>query len=563
MIRKIGMLGRTYRYANRYLEIIRVLTKYGFADLVSQSRIENAINFGKRIVFRKPDQQITTRSHWERMRLVLEELGPTFIKLGQIMSTRADLVPKELLFELEKLQDSVPPFPGDEAVDLVEQELEKPINEIFNSFSKVSVAAASLAQVHKATLLNGEEVAVKVQRPGINRMIETDLEIMFHLATMMEKHIPEMKSYSLVKIVEEYESSIRKELNFANEASNLEQFGANFQKDTDIYIPQCYRDYTTKKILTLEYIDGIKFSDINDSNTKEFDPKVIADRGADSILKQIFEYGFFHADPHPGNLLILPENVICFLDYGMMGTLTQNTRQLISAMLIGAINRDAEKIVRSVLRLCEADGEVNVLKLELQVTELINRYFYASLEKMNIPAMLNDMLSFFPDNNLKIPSDFYLLGRALILFQGNGEKLDPDFNVAKYVKPYAMKIIKDRIHIRKLVNNMYFSTEEMVQLINDLPYEIREISEKIKNGKIKMAFEHKGLEPMLITHERISNRMVFSIVLASIVIGSSLVTLSKIPPLWRDIPVIGIAGFLASVILGFGLLISIIRHNKM
>ena len=182
---------------------------------------------------------------------------------------------------------------------------------------------------------------------------------------------------------------------------------------------------------------------------------------------------------------------------------------------------------------------------------------------MDIPAILDDMLSFFPDNNLKIPSDLYLLGRALILFQGNGESLDPDFNVAKYVEPYARKIIKDRIHIRKLINNMYFSTEELVQLINDLPYEIREILEKIKNGKIKMDFEHKGLEPMLITHERISNRVVFAIVLASIVIGSSLVTLSKIPPLWRDIPVIGIAGFLASCILGFSLLISILHNSKM
>ena len=563
MIRKIGMLGRKYRNANRYLEIIRVLTKYGFADLISQSRIENVIDFGRRIVFKKTDQQIITRSRWERMRLVLEELGPTFIKFGQIMSTRADLIPKELLFELEKLQDSVPPFPGDEAVHLIEQELGKPIKEIFNSLSNVSVAAASLAQVHKATLFNGEKVAVKVQRPGINRMIETDLEIMFHLAMMVEKHIPEMKSYSIVKIVEEYETSIRKELNFANEASNLEQFGANFQKDTNIYVPRCYRDYTTKKILTLEYIDGIKFSDIDNSNTKEFDPKVIADRGADSILKQIFEYGFFHADPHPGNLLILPDNVICFLDYGMMGTLTQNTRQLISIILIGAINRDAEKIVRGVLRLCEADGEVSVLKLELQVTELINRYFYVSLEQMDIPAILDDMLSFFPDNNLKIPSDLYLLGRALMLFQGDGEKLDPDFNVAKYVEPYATKIVKDRLHIRKLANNIYFSTEELLQLISDLPYETREILEKIKNGKIKMAFEHKGLEPMLNTHERISNRLAFSIVLASLVIGSSLVTLSKIPPLWRDIPVIGIAGFLASCILGFRLLISIMRHGKM
>jgi len=203
------------------------------------------------------------------------------------------------------------------------------------------------------------------------------------------------------------------------------------------------------------------------------------------------------------------------------------------------------------------------LRLELQVTELISRYFYASLEQMDIPAMLNDILSFFPDNNLKIPSDFYLLARSLILYQGDGEILDPDFNVAKYVEPYAKKIIKDRIHMRKLVNNMYSSAEELVQLINDLPYEIREISEKIKNGKIKMAFEHKGLEPMLNTHERISNRLAFSIVLASIVIGSSLVTLSKIPPLWRDIPIIGIVGFLASCILGFGLLISIMRHGNM
>lgn len=563
MIRKIGMVGRTYRHVNRYLEIIRVLTKYGFADLISQSRLENAIDFGRRIVFKKADLQKITLSRWERMRLVLEELGPTFIKLGQVMSTRADLIPKELLLELEKLQDSVLPFPAEEAVNLIEQELRKPVKEIFKNFSDSSMAAASIAQVHRATLLDGDEVVVKVQRPGINSVIETDLEIMFHLAMMMEKHIPEIRSFSIVKIIEEFEGSIRKELNFVIEASNLERFGINFQKDSQIYIPKYYREYTTKKILTMEYIDGVKFSDISNVKMKELDPKIIAARGADLILKQIFEYGFFHADPHPGNIMVLPDNVICFLDYGMMGTLTQNTRQLITAILIGAINHDAERIVRSVLRLCETDGDVNVPKLELQITELINLYFYESLEQMDIPALLNDLLTFFPNNNLKIPADLYLLGRALVILQGDGEKIDPDFNVARYVEPYAKKIIKDRLHIRKLVKNIYFSADELVHLLSDLPYEMREIIEKIKSGKIKMDIEHKGLDPMLTKHEQISNRIAFAIVLASIVIGSSLIVLSKIPPLWNDIPVIGVVGFLAAGILGFWLLVSILRHGKM
>ncbi|MBN2892241.1 MAG: AarF/ABC1/UbiB kinase family protein [Bacteroidales bacterium] len=563
MIRKIGINGKRYRHLNRYVEVVKVLAKYGFDDIVSQSKLDSVVELGKKIAFKKSDKIPETLSRWERIRMVIEELGPTFVKFGQIISTRPDLIPLELITELKKLQDSVPPFAQEKAISIIEQELGKPIDELFSEYIAEPIAAASIAQVHKAILHNGEEVAIKIQRPDIDQIIETDLEIMFFVATMIEKYIEGLKNFSLTEIVKELETSIRKELNFSLEMANLERFGNNFQKNPNIYVPKCYENLSTKKILTLEFIDGIKISDIESIEAHSLDRKIIAKRGTDLVLKQIFEFGFFHADPHPGNVLILPENVFCYLDFGMMGSLSHKTRELISSLIIGAVSHDIEKIAKNVIKLCEPTGEIKIKKLESQLDSIIDKYFNQSLENIDMTELVNELVKFFPENNLRMPADMYLLGRSLLLMQSSGELLDPDYNIANQTEPYIKKMLKDRYSAKKMAKDMFASTDELLLLAKELPFEIRGILEKIKTGTLKTEIEHKGLNPLIGKHEQTVNRLTFAIVLASIILGSALVINSKIPPLWHEIPIIGLAGLVIATIMGFALLISIYRHGKM
>ena len=562
MIRKIGLIGRTYRHINRYREIITVLFKHGFGDLVTSSQIEKYLDFGKKLIPNRKVKKITSLSRWERIRMVLEELGPTFIKFGQIMSNRPDILPEPLLMELEKLQDSVPPMPNEEAQKIIEQELGKPISELFKNIDTNPIASASIAQVYQAELFSGEKVAVKVQRTGIQKIIETDLEIMFHLSLLMEKHITEMEILNPVEMVKEFERSIHKEIDFNIEASHIERFARNFQTDLSIYIPEVYKDYSTKKILTMEFIDGVKVSNMNGLIKAGNDPQLIAGRGCDLVLKQIFEHGFFHADPHPGNILILKDNIICFLDFGMMGTLLPKYQDYLGNIILGVVNKDSKKITETLLRLTGTYNIENRDQLEYRVSELVNQYAYIPLKEIKVGELLNKLFRMLIDFKLRLPSDFYLLSKALITIEGVGTKLDPDFDMVSHIEPFAKNLLKKRMDPAKLAKDLYSSISEFRILLKDFPFEIREIIRQIKTGKLKVEFEHKGLEPMLVKHDQISNRIAFAIVLAALIIGSSLIVLSKIPPLWQGIPIIGIVGFVGAGIMGFWLLISILRHGK-
>ncbi len=563
MRHRIGSLSRTYRHINRYREIIRVLVKHGFGDLITRTNLERYIDRGRKLLPGRGDARIASLSRWERIRMVLEELGPTFIKFGQIMSNRPDLVPQELIAELAKLQSDVPPFSEEEARNLIEEELGKPVSEIFAEYSPTPIASASIAQVHRASLLNGEKVAIKVQRPGIEQIIKTDLEIMFDLATLMEKHIQEMDILHPVSIVKEFERSIKREIDFTIEAAAIERFGRNFQNKSTIYVPKVYRDYSTNKILTMEFIDGVKASSKEALLNAGLDPKLLASCGADLVLTQVFEHGFFHADPHPGNMVALPGNVVCFLDFGMMGGISFGHREALSNILVGIVNQDAAGITKTVLKLARNQYIDDVEQLEYEIYELLEQYSYQSLKSVNMGVMLNQMVSLVVKHRLKIPPNFYLLAKALITIEGVGRVLDPDFDMVTHTEPFAKKLLKERLNPLKLTKDFYLSAIDLSILLRDLPAEAREILTQIKEGRTRIEFEHKGLDPMLKTHEQISNRISFSIVLSSLIVGSALIMRADIPPKVYGIPIIGALGFLAAGVMGFWLLVSILRHGKM
>ncbi|MBW1798769.1 MAG: AarF/ABC1/UbiB kinase family protein [Deltaproteobacteria bacterium] len=502
-------------------------------------------------------------SRAERVRMALEELGPTFIKMGQILSTRPDLLPVEFIKELPKLQDNVPPFSFADVKEIIEKELKNPLEGIFSHFDERPLAAASIGQVHRARTLDGEEVAVKIQRPDIGRTIEVDLEIMMHLATLMERHLEGWDIQRPTKIVEEFARTLEKELNYGLEAAHVERFAMQFTGDPTIYIPRVYREFTTARVLTMEYIDGIKGSDIEKLDKEGLDRCILARQGFDLIMKQIFVHGFFHADPHPGNIFVLPNNVICYLDFGMMGRIDRESRENFADLVLNISRRDEAKVCGSLISLTVSDDEPDRYSLERDLNDFINQHFYRPLKELELGKLLHQMLDMAARHRLMVPPELFLMIKALSTVEGLGRLLDPDFDVIKQASPFVKRIQFDRLRPRRVAGDIIDSGTEFVQLLKEIPGEIRKILRQAREGKIKIEFEHRGLEPMLSTHDRVSNRLAFAIVLAALIIGSAVIVLSGIPPKWHEIPVIGLAGFIFAGVMGFWLLVSILRRGKM
>jgi len=373
-IKKIGIIGRTYRHLNRYRQILTILFRYGYGGLVDRLKIDQYIEIGLQMISRKSRERVEKLTRAERIRMALEELGPTYVKLGQILSSRPDLVPVDFIQEFSKLQDKVPPFPFSEAKQIVQSELGSTLESLFDYFDEKPFASASIGQVHRARLQDGEEVAVKVQRPGITKVIEVDLEIMLHLATLMERHIEEMEMQRPVKIVEEFARTIEKEIDYTIEAASMQRVAMQFLNDPNIYIPKVFHDKSTERILTAEFIDGIKVSEINRIEDAGLDRNIITVRGTELSLKQIFEYGFFHADPHPGNIFVLPKNVICLIDFGMMGSVDTFTKERFVDLLDSIVRKDVSKAAETILKLTTWDEAPDVRFFEKDVSEFMMQH---------------------------------------------------------------------------------------------------------------------------------------------------------------------------------------------
>jgi len=561
-VQKIATLTRTYRHFNRYAQILAILFKYGFGEFISSLPISHMVESGMQLFSKEERSRLKRLPRSERMRLMVEELGPTFIKLAQILSTRADLIPLELAEELSKLQDRVSPFPFSEVKQIIEEELHSPLEEKFDAFDENPVAAASIGQVHKARLHAGEEVVVKVQRPGIRKTIEVDLEILFHLADLVERHFEEWGKQQPKRIAQEFARTLEKELNYNIEASQTERFAAQFDGNPHIFVPRVYREVSTDRILTMQYVDGIKISEIKALDDRGYDRKLIASRGAELMFAQVFKHGFFHADPHPGNIFILHENIICYIDYGMMGSVTRRSRENFADLFAAYFQRDEAKITQIFLKIVEWDQEPNRRALERDVFDFLGLYAYKPLKELRFNALLRELVQLIARHQLRIPPDILLMAKAMAVAEGVGLLMDPDFDMARKVGPFIFQLKLERLRPQRILREFVQTGGDLYRLVRELPEELENILRQIRQGEIKIGFEHRGLGNFIHQLDRSSNRLSFSMIIAALIIGSSLILHANIGPFVFGFPLLGILGFSTAGMIGIGLVISILRSGK-
>ena len=562
-IRKIGIIGRTYRHLNRYRQILSILFKYGFGNLVDILKIEQYLDIGFQFVSRTRRDRVEKLSRGERIRLMFEELGPTFIKLGQILSTRPDLIPVDIFSELAKLQDNVPSFSYPEVENIVQTEFGAPIARLFLQFDEAPIASASIGQVHKARLENGEFVAVKVQRPGLDKLIEIDLEIMLHLAILIENNIEEAFYYRPVKVVEEFTRSLEKELDYTIEAGNIERMAVLFMKEPEYYIPKVYKALSTSKVITMEFIEGIKVSEIEKLDAAGLDRKTIIQRGANFVFRQVFENGFFHADPHPGNIFILPQNVICMIDFGMVGSVDQETRDRFIELLVAMVTKEPRKAMNVLLAMTDTDEIPDKRLLERDVSDFMSAHLYKSLKEIRVSKVTEDMLEIISRHKLRIRPDIFLMMKVATTMEGVARKLDPEFDMIQFAKPFAKKTLLTRLSPTRLASDFFTTATEFIHFFKQFPKEIIDLSQIVKKEKFVIRIELNSIEKMLTTFDKISNRISFAIVIAALIVGSALIVMAKTPPLFYGISIIGIIGFLTAAVMGFWLLIAIITKGRL
>ncbi|NNM22338.1 MAG: hypothetical protein HKO54_02195 [Flavobacteriaceae bacterium] len=549
---------RKLKSAVRYNQILRVLVKYGFEDLVSYLEEEKRYGWLRKLLPRKSREHAAQYTKWAKMRLVCEELGPTFIKFGQILSNRPDLIPFDLVFELEKLQDNVPPMATEDAKEVVETELKDSVKTLFAWFDPTPFASASMAQVHQAISLEGERMALKIQRPGIQDIILEDIKVMYSIADVLERRIPSIQSFDPVGLVKNFEASILKELDFIHEAINIQRFYNNLEMDKGLdqyaHGPKVFQEFTTGKVLAMNLIDGIKIDHISELEDASIDKNVIAKRLAISYYKQVFEYGFFHADPHPGNLLVLPNSHICYLDFGMMGSILTRDIEVFGQLFLSIINKDIHKIIKVLLMLSNNTTIKNMRSLEYDINEFVEKYYVRDIHENEMSTILLELKDIIIEHGLKVPTHFYLFARSLITIEGVIAKLDPDFEQLTIVRPYLLKSVAKKYDPIKMTKNILNSLYEINKYMVEFPNDLKNAIAKINSGQIQVDISHKGIDPMVHSIQRVTKQLVSTLIIVALIIGSSLFIIYKIGTLWSGISSIGIMGLVIAGILTIGLL---------
>ncbi|MDU0331721.1 AarF/ABC1/UbiB kinase family protein [Paenibacillus sp. 3LSP] len=550
------------RHTGRYREIAMALGRHGFGYLAEEIGLARLIRLPSR---RRHTSERSSRTLAERIRFVLEELGPTFVKVGQLASTRSDLLPEAIIQELVKLQDQVAPFPAAEARAILEAELDQPLAGLFQSFDETPLAAASIGQVHRARLITGEPVAIKIQRPGIAPVIETDLDILQHLTMLANKRWSWVSRYQIPQMVEEFARSIRAELDYGFEGRNMERIRRQFTADEGIYIPEVHWPLTTSRVLTMEFIEGEHLNRLLAIDALGYNRKELAERLVNALLKQIFEGGFFHADPHPGNLLVTNKGELAFIDFGMIGRLSQEMKDHLSSLVIALMRRSTEGMVRAILRMGLIGDDADTTGLRMDLDRLRERYYDIPFAEIQIGQALQDLFATAQKHQVVLPADLLLLGKALLTVEGVALALDPDLRILDLAEPFGRKLMREKYAARRIGKKLIDEAAELTDSIVDLPQQVRKLSSALARGKLKMDMNVPEMEQLLRKLDQISNRLSFSIVLLAfsiimvgLIIGSSL---ARMPTLLWNIPAIEI-GFVVATLMFLWLLYSIFRSGR-
>ncbi|MEM9556958.1 MAG: AarF/ABC1/UbiB kinase family protein [Acidobacteriota bacterium] len=567
MARRIPSIPQIYRNVNRWREILGVVGKFGIGEGLARlgpGIARDLVPLGR---------EVAHLSHETRVRLAFEELGPTAIKLGQVLSTRSDVVGARLAKELEKLQNHTPPTPFDAVRDTVEQALGQPLEQLFARFDPEPIASASIGQVHGARLLPsadpiedpeafaagppppGDEVVVKVQHPGIRRIVRVDLEILAGLAQLAER-LPEYRAYRPVETVAELQRTLLRELDFTTEERHLSEFRSLFEDDGSVRIPRPYTDLSSERVLTMERLHGVTISETAALRERGHDLDRIARRGARIYMDMVFRYGVYHADPHPGNVLVLEGDVVGLIDFGMVGRLDAQLREDVEDILLSLLTGDANHLMALIIRVGQAPQDLDRPALDVDLAEFVAHYTRQEAGDFDLAGALTDMVNIVRRHRIQLPARFSMLVKMLIVLEGSARLLAPRFSLLEVISGYEKRLVLRRLAPRRRVLKLIRLYGEVENLLEVMPRHMIEILEQLQSGKFDVHLDHRGLEPSV-------NRLVWGLVTSALFLGSSLLMAFRVPPSLYGFSVLGLAGYLLSTVLGLRLLRAINKSGHL
>jgi len=559
--------GRRFREIGRLGRVLSILTKHGFGWLVVSLHLDRFVPFRKRLLRRREKvTEETAPTVAARIASVLQELGPTYVKLGQVLCSRQDLLPPPFIQEFRRLQDKVRPFPNDEARRVIEEELGRPIGELFETFGPEPFAAGSIAQAYKARTADGRAVVVKVRRPGVRETLESDIDILSRLAELAERYVPEYRVFRPALLVEEFAQTVRRETDFIAEASNTERFRQAFEGDEHVLVPHVLWSLTASAVLTLEHLEGIPIYDEDAMDRAGVDRKALAGHLTECFIRQYFEMGLFHADPHHGNLVVQAPDRVGILDFGQVGRLSDVMRSRLGTALIAALYREFDIVVDVLDDLGSLPDGLDDARFMADLAGLVDKYSGIPLKRLDVRNLFEELIATARRHRVILPRDFVLLGKSLVTMGGVALELDPDTSLVEVVRPKVRSMAAEKISPKRLAERGLRSAYHIAAIAEQGPRQLRELARKLTRGRLQIQFRHENLDRFISELDRSTNRIAFAMIVAAIILGSAVILgmgVGPKVPYTANVPVLGLLGFLVAGLLGVWLAFAILRSGRL